>query len=267
MTESVTSSPATVTAPASDTNFAVETHDDGANRIVFVRHGQTDYNVERRFQGVIDRPLNTCGRKQAERAGEVLAKRVLSRSAQVGVSVASQTSNKVVIVCSPLSRASETAELMAGVFRAQGGDVEGPIVDERLIERNYGLFEGLTLPEAREKYPDLVDAWRQTGESGEASIEPSDVVGARVRDATFEAARQAPSDATVIVVAHGAAILRGLITCMGLNPLEFDAMRGLDNCHWSELVRVGGGGSGASGAPSFRLAAHNIGYREDVLGA
>ena len=88
-----------------------------------------------------------------------------------------------------------------------------------------------------------------------------------MRDAVFEAARQAPSDATVIVVAHGAAILRGLITCMGLNPLEFDAMRGLDNCHWSELVRVGGGGSGGSGAPSFRLAAHNIGYREDVLGA
>lgn len=55
MTEPATSSPATVTAPASDTNFAVETHDDGANRIVFVRHGQTDYNVERRFQGVIDR--------------------------------------------------------------------------------------------------------------------------------------------------------------------------------------------------------------------
>ena len=125
MTEPATSSPATVTAPTSETNFAVETHDDGANRIVFVRHGQTDYNVERRFQGVIDRPLNTCGRKQAERAGEVLAKRVLSRSAQVGVSIASQTSNKVVIVCSPLSRASETAELLAGVFRAQGGVLPG----------------------------------------------------------------------------------------------------------------------------------------------
>ncbi|WP_115727140.1 histidine phosphatase family protein [Actinomyces culturomici] len=239
----------------------------GASRIVLVRHGQTDFNLERRFQGVIDHPLNDHGREQARNAGRVLASRVLSPSAQVGVNVASVSAGRVFLVCSPLSRAFETAEIIVEEFRAAGAEVVGPNVDDRLIERAYGDFEGLTIPEALSRYEDEVEEWRQTGECVAAGIERSDLVGIRVRDAAIAAAEAADEGATLVVVSHGSAVTRGLLTFIGLNPLEFDQMRGLDNCHWSELVRMGGGGSGASGPVSWRLAAHNIGHREDVLGA
>lgn len=239
----------------------------GASKIVLVRHGQTDFNVQRRFQGIIDHPLNDHGREQARRAGEVLARRIASPSAQVGMNVGAAVSGVVRIICSPLSRAHETARILAAAFGAEGVKVGEPRVDERLIERCYGLFEGLTVDEAIARHEGEVAQWRATGESESAGVEASDRVGRRIMDAALDAAASAPEGATLVVVSHGAAISRGLVTFMGLNPLSFDALRGLDNCHWSELACVGGGGSGASGAPAWRLTSHNVGYREDVLGA
>ncbi len=239
----------------------------GASRIVFLRHGQTDFNVQRRVQGIVDHPLNDHGRMQARRASEVLVKRIVTPSAQVGMNVGSAAFGGVRIISSPLSRAHETARILASVFQAEGVDTGELKCDERLIERCYGLFEGLTLDEAKARYTTEVAQWRATGECECAGVEASDRVGIRMRAAALEAAAVAPEDSTLVVVSHGAAIARGLVTFMGLNPLSFDAVRGVDNCHWSELVCVGGGGTGASGAPAWRLTAHNIGYREDVCGA
>lgn len=239
----------------------------GASKIVCIRHGQTDFNVQRRVQGVVDHPLNDHGRLQARRASEVLVRRIVSPSARVGMNVGSAGAAGVRIVCSPLSRAHETAQILASTFEAEGVDTGELIVDERLIERSYGLFEGLTMNEAAERYAAEVAEWRTTGECAAAGVEPSDQVGRRVMAAALDAAGMAPEDSSLVVVSHGAAISRGLVTFMGLNPLTFDALRGLDNCHWSELLCVGGGGTGASGAPAWRLTSHNIGYREDVLGA
>lgn len=239
----------------------------GATRIIFLRHGQTDFNVQRRFQGVIDHPLNDHGRMQAKQAGQVLARRILSPTAQVGVTDATDSCRRVVLICSPLSRAHETASIIAQAFVEAGAECEGPIVDERLIERAYGVFEGLTLAEALAQHEEQVIQWRQTGESEAAGIERSDRVGQRMMDAASEAAQRADDGVTLVVISHGSAITRGIVTFMGLNPLTFDSMRGLDNCHWSELVRMDGVGSGPSGAKLWRLAAHNIGHREDVLGA
>ena len=84
--------------------------------------------------------------------------------------------------------------------------------------------------------------WRDTGECAEAGIERSDAVGARMRDACEDAARAAAEESILVVVSHGSAIIRGILTLLGLNPLSFDGLRGLDNCHWSEVVRMGGGG-------------------------
>lgn len=239
----------------------------GARRIVLVRHGQTDFNVERRFQGVIDHPLNDHGRAQARNAGGVLARRVVAPSEQLVWMKGLEAGGEVLILASPLSRAFETASIIAEEFEAAGASFTGPVADERLIERSYGLFEGKTASEAEAEHPDEVAEWRSSGESRAAGIERSDLVGRRVRDAAVEAAASMQEGGTLILVSHGSAITRALITFMGLDPLVFDEMRGLDNCHWSELVHVGGGGSGASGPGSWRLAAHNIGYREDVLGA
>lgn len=239
----------------------------GARRIVFVRHGQTDFNAERRFQGIIDQPLNDRGRRQAREAGAVLASRILSPSAQVGVNVAPQARSRIQIVCSPLSRAHETAQILHVCFLDAGADVDGLSVDERLIERDYGVFEGFTTIQIERTHAAELAQWRDTGECAEAGIERSDAVGARMRDACEDAARAAAEESILVVVSHGSAIIRGILTLLGLNPLSFDGLRGLDNCHWSEVVRMGGGGSGASGRASWRLTSHNIGHREDILGA
>lgn len=88
--------------------------------LFFIRHGQTDYNAERRFQGRLDIPLNETGRQQAHKIKTLLA-----------------NENAVfdVIYSSPLSRAVETAEIISL-------DIAQPIIEPRLIEIDLGDFDG-----------------------------------------------------------------------------------------------------------------------------
>ena len=71
-----------------------------AHTIYFVRHGQTDWNAARRMQGQIDIPLNDTGRGQARRNGTMLKEMLAHRTADLH------------FVASPLSRASETMQIM-----------------------------------------------------------------------------------------------------------------------------------------------------------
>jgi hypothetical protein len=54
---------------------------------------------------------------------------------------------------------------------------------------------------------------------------------------------------------------------LGLDPSDFNGLRGVDNCHWSELVPVGVSTAKSAARTGWRLASHNIGAREDILGA
>lgn len=89
--------------------------------IYFMRHGQTDWNISRRFQGQRDIPLNETGIAQAREAGE--------RFAAAGLRFDT-------VIASPLSRAVDTAALAAGV---PAGSI---LTDARLLEIGYGPFEG-----------------------------------------------------------------------------------------------------------------------------
>ncbi len=216
-------------------------------RVVLVRHGQTDFNVQGRFQGTSDVPLNNVGRSQARAAGYVLARLLGSgRSPQAR------------IVSSPLARARETAGIVAGALVGrgflpsdEGGAGSGPVTDARLIERSYGRFEGLTRAEIECDLPTVFASWQRTGESAEAGIESSRAVGARVSAAVKDHMAGAEG-LTLVVVSHGSAIACGIEMMIGLDPQDFRGIRGLDNCHWSELV-PGRGGRG------WLLAAHNVG--------
>ena len=196
-----------------------------ASRIVLLRHGQTDFNLARRFQGRIDKPLNEAGRSQAAGAAGVLVSRLCEPSAEVGMIAAedgrSYDDGGVRIVSSPLGRAVDTARIIARVF-------------------------------------DIADL---------AQVERSEVVGERVRDAVLEAARACRGDQSLIVVSHGSAIARGIVSLLGLDPAVLNGLRGVDNCHWSELVPVGMSTSKSAAITGWRLASHNIGSREDILGA
>lgn len=201
-----------------------------AKRVVLWRHGQTDYNVEGKVQGAVDIPLNAQGRAQAQRA-----------AAQIAQAYAPLT-----IVSSDLSRATATAQALADLV-----DVE-VVTDVRARERGFGQLEGLTSKEMRQRFSDYYAQWRETGECRAAGIEARRDVGERVAELIAEAYREAESGRTLVVVAHGSALTQGLVTLLGLDPTAWAGIRGLDNCHWAELVA-------ADRAPGWRLAAYNLG--------
>ncbi|KAA2242245.1 histidine phosphatase family protein [Salinarimonas soli] len=102
-------------------------------RILFVRHGETDWNAEGRLQGQHDIPLNAVGREQADRVGTTLARLV------PGI-------GDLDFVASPLGRTRETMERLRAVI---GLAPEAYGLDERLKEITFGSWEGLTWPEVR----------------------------------------------------------------------------------------------------------------------
>ncbi len=94
--------------------------------IYFIRHGETDWNAEARYQGQVDIPLNDKGRGQVRRNGEAL-RALLPDPASLDY------------VMSPLGRTRET---MAIIRSALGLPPDGARVDDRLREMNYGHWEG-----------------------------------------------------------------------------------------------------------------------------
>lgn len=108
-----------------------------------IRHGQTDWNAELRMQGQKDIPLNALGREQATGNGTVLKAVLGSEAADFD------------FVASPLSRTRETMER---VRAAMGLDPLAYRTDERLVELNFGDWEGHTLPELEALWPERIAA-------------------------------------------------------------------------------------------------------------
>lgn len=102
------------------------------SRLCIVRHGETDWNAQRRIQGQVDIPLNAVGRRQAAATAAGVAGRCFAA-----------------VYSSDLSRAWQTALTIAG---ALGLPVEAAA---GLRERHYGRMQGLTGEEARERFPAL----------------------------------------------------------------------------------------------------------------
>src|SRR5688572_18481503 len=99
--------------------------------LYFIRHGETAWNAEGRYQGAKDIPLNDTGRAQADRNG-LLLKRLLQRSGR--------TSEEFDWYVSPLSRTRETMERVQNAFRDTPPAKIVP--DDRLIEISFGIYEG-----------------------------------------------------------------------------------------------------------------------------
>jgi len=151
--------------------------------IYFLRHGQTDWNAEGRFQGQRDVPLNDTGRAQAMRNGTALA-RVLAEPAAFD------------FVASPLSRASETMEIVRGALAL---DPAAYRTDPRLREIHVGAHEGwLTRDVSTQR---TGDPWhfRHPGEGGESYA----MLSARVLDWLGGVKRD------TVIVAHG-----GVMRCL-----------------------------------------------------
>ncbi|HVV42377.1 MAG TPA: histidine phosphatase family protein [Nitrobacter sp.] len=123
--------------------------------IYYVRHGETEWNADGRFQGSQDIPLNDLGRTQAVKAGGILAD-LFSRDGRDPLALP--------FVASPLGRARSTMELMRGAIELPP---HGYAIDDRLREIGYGHWEGMTLPQMEVANPDVF-ALRQTDKWGVA---------------------------------------------------------------------------------------------------
>lgn len=128
--------------------------------IYYLRHGETEWNVLGRLQGIKDVPLNARGRDQAMQAGGVLAD-LFKRDGKDKAALP--------YVSSPLGRARQTMELARGKLELPPPDYS---LDDRLREIGYGTWEGLTLAESEAADPDiyarrLADKWAVAPSRGE----------------------------------------------------------------------------------------------------
>jgi probable phosphoglycerate mutase len=127
-----------------------------ATTILLARHGETDWNAERRWQGHVDRPLNELGREQAESLADALE----------GESIAA-------IYSSDLLRAHETARIVGARL---GIEV---VVDPALREMDVGSWSGLTNDEIQDRFPEQFERW-SPGEHPPHDGETRDELRARV---------------------------------------------------------------------------------------
>lgn len=150
------------------------------SRILLVRHGQSTWNADGRWQGQEDPPLSTIGVRQA---------RAAARS--VGVFD--------IVAASPLERAFTTATIIVNELGI------GPVVtDPDLVERHAGGFQGLTRPEIEEHYPGYLADGRRPDD-----WEADEVVAERAVGALARIAAQAGPESSALVVSHG-----GVIHCL-----------------------------------------------------
>lgn len=185
-----------------------------------VRHGETDDNRSRVFQGQSGRGLNRLGRAQAAR----LAERV-------------RRAPPTAIVASDLERAAETANILG---EACGQAVE---LDPALREVNVGAWTGKSYGEIEARFPEEWAAWeagldlrRGGGETYAELAERIDGALARI------AARHAPGG-RVLVVSHGGAIKSWIAKLLGLSVEGGRALGGAANCGLTIVER------GATGRP------------------
>lgn len=129
--------------------------------IYFIRHGETDWNRDRRYQGQRDIPLNETGRAQARRNGDVLRTLLPDPS-------------HTRFVASPLGRTRETMEI---VRRELGLAEANYDIDPRLIELSYGAWEGTLQDDVAAQDPDGTAArrvdpfrWRPSGGESYADL-------------------------------------------------------------------------------------------------
>jgi broad specificity phosphatase PhoE len=166
-------------------------------KICLLRHGETDWNLQGRCQGVTDLDLNETGVRQARGVGAFLSKEKIDA-----------------VYSSNLKRATQTAH---AISKHHGLEVK---VRSDLREMDHGIFEGLTFKEIRANYPEFIGPWREQPAhlpvpGGECIAD----VEKRTWKGIEEIERSHPSYASVVVVSHQFPIVTVLCRITG-TPLN-----------------------------------------------
>ncbi|MCB0221544.1 MAG: histidine phosphatase family protein [Chrysiogenetes bacterium] len=184
-------------------------------QLLLVRHGETDWNLEQRFQGVSDVPLCERGRAQAA-----------SLRAHLG------DEGFDAVFASPLQRALETAEILSGLSRE-----EIEVIPE-IQEMNQGKLEGLTWKELLAEHPEIITRWMSEPvdlriPGGETIREVASRMAAGLRSV-----RERAHGRRVLVVSHNLAISAGLAELLGEGPEHFRRYRqepcAINRIEWHE---------------------------------
>lgn len=191
-------------------------------RAILLRHGQTAWNAERRWQGHTDVPLDDVGLRQAERAAQLLAR----------------DGSIVRLVTSSAKRAVQTALVVKGALDLAGR----PLAlerDPRLLEIDMGQWAGLLHDEVLERFADDAAAIERgedirRGLTGETLAEAV----ARVRLGFDDAVAPLRAGESALIVLHGA-VMRGLTAgLVGLDAgVSKEKSASIDNCRWIEVTQ------------------------------
>jgi probable phosphoglycerate mutase len=194
-----------------------------ATTLLLARHGETDWNRERRWQGHADRPLNDLGREQARG----LAERLVADPPDL-------------VYSSDLARARETAEI---VGTALGLEVS---LDARLREVDVGEWSGLTTADVERLHPEGLER-RRLGGTGWDHGESFEAMGARVVEALRDIAARYPGG-RVLVITHGGAMRSVWLAANGASA-EWQSSANCDvdeiaiedgEIRWIDSFRIGG---------------------------
>lgn len=207
-----------------------------SKRLIIMRHGQTDWNVENRFQGHTDIPLNAIGRAQVARAASILASQDIDH-----------------IISSDLQRAFDTAAAVAAVTKLK------VVADAQLRETHCGNWEGRTGPDIEASDGENLARWF-AGEdipAGGDGERRSDVVK-RMMSAIKRGLSESANGQTLLVVTHGGAARGAIGALLGLAINDWVAIGGLANASWSIVEERNA---------RWRLIEHNSGVLpEPILG-
>jgi probable phosphoglycerate mutase len=195
-------------------------------RVFLLRHGETEWNATGRLQGSTDVPLNARGVTQARAAAGALAARLPAGAR---------------IISSPLRRARVTAEALSASTGA-------PITfDDRMKERSYGVWEGMTATEREDHDPVEVARWHSGLEPRIEGYEDHISVTSRAVACIEE---YSADGGVVVFVGHGSTSRLAVRVLMRL-PLDGWNLGPLDNASWAELQRTSEG--------EWRLVSYNVG--------
>jgi probable phosphoglycerate mutase len=184
---------------------------DPRRRLLVIRHGQSTWNADGRWQGQADPPLSALGEEQARDAAGRLRAGQFSR-----------------VVASDLRRARRTAEILA---EALGVAVE---LDPDLREIDVGDWEGLTRAQINEQAPGALADWSEGRSESTPGGELRTHLTDRARSVLLRVAGEMAAGDRVLIVSHGA-LIRNLDRALGLQPEGIGNLAG----RWYEVAGEG----------------------------
>jgi glucosyl-3-phosphoglycerate phosphatase len=202
-------------------------------RVVLLRHGRTEWNAQRRFQGQADPPLDDVGRAQAWAVAALVA-----------------ALRPEVLISSDLIRAMQTATVVGELVD------RAPVPEPRFRERGLGHWEGLTRDEVEVRYPDEFADWLGGGDVSRRGGETREEVAERALAAFGEL----PAVPTTVLVTHSATAMALTNALLGIAQ-AIHPLGPLANCHWSELYAE----PVVGGSAAWRLRGHNLGVPGTVV--